>query len=207
MSDTFLGKVFGVEGNDAMRDLYDEWAQTYDKDVLETGYATPMRVAEALKAHLRDISLPVLDFGCGTGLSGEALNTAGFTHIDGTDLSAEMLKLAQSKGVYEKLWVTEPGEAQPVKQGQYAAVTAIGVISKGAAPLSVFDDVFALLAPGNLFAFSFNDQSLEEGAYEAKVDAYVSAGRARILAAEYGPHLTKLGVNSGSKVFVLECIS
>lgn len=204
MNKTFLDRVFKVEGNDAMRDLYDDWAKTYDSEVRETGYATPARVSEALLGQLAAPDLPVLDFGCGTGLSGEALRAAGLTTVDGTDLSAEMLKLAEAKGVYRRTWIADPDSPIPVRPGEYAAVTAIGVISYGAAPLSVFDDLMGILAPGGLFAFSFNDQSIADGRYEAKVDEAVETGAARILFSEYGPHLTKYGENSGSKVFVLE---
>ena len=207
MADTFLSKIFSVKGNDAMREVYDEWASSYDKDILETGYATPVRVAAALKSQLPDTHGQILDFGCGTGLSGQALSEAGFSTIDGVDLSPEMLRAAREKGVYRDLWAAGDDATHDIAPGQYDAITAIGVISYGAAPLSVFDDIFKWLAPGNLFAFSFNDQSLEDGRYEAKVDEYISAGRAELLISEYGPHLTKLGVNSGSKVFVLKCLS
>ena len=45
----------------------------------------------------------VLDFGCGTGLFGQALRLNGFANIDGVDLSADMLAQAKGKNIYASL--------------------------------------------------------------------------------------------------------
>lgn len=187
-----------------MRDLYNAWADKYDQDLLETGYVTPARVALALSAELADKDAPILDFGCGTGLSGAALAEAGFSRIDGTDLSGEMLAMARRKQIYHKLWETDPSVPLPVKPGEYRAVTAIGVISVGAAPASVYDDLLAILTPGDLLAFSLNDQSMAMDEYGGRVRRSVSSGEVAIRSEAYGPHLQAHGENSGSTVYVLE---
>lgn len=204
MTDNFLDKVYRVSGNDGMRDLYNAWAGKYDQDLLETGYATPARVAAALSAELPEKDAPILDFGCGTGLSGAALAEAGFTRIDGTDLSGEMLAMARQKKIYNKLWETDPAVPLPVRPGDYRAVTAIGVISVGGAPASVYDDLLAILAPGDLLAFSLNDQSMAMDEYGGRLQRSVSDGEVAIRSEAYGPHLQAHGENSGSTVYVLE---
>ena len=73
----FLDKVYAARDAASTRDLYDDWAATYDAEIGDNGYATPGRCAEALKQFSQDLSQPVLDFGCGTGLSGLALRLAG----------------------------------------------------------------------------------------------------------------------------------
>lgn len=204
MTDKFLGKVFGVSGNEEMRALYDDWASEYDRDVLGGGYVTPQRVASALRHHLLDQDAPILDFGCGTGLSGEALAAEGFRNIDGTDLSAGMLELARARPVYRQVWQTRPDEALPVETGAYKAVTAIGVISVGAAPGSVYDDILDVLAPGGLLAFSMNDESMKLPEYAGRLKQSVADGEVTIRSEEYGPHLSNNGENSGATVYVLE---
>lgn len=204
MTDTFIDKVYRTSGNEGMRDLYNAWADKYDQDLLETGYVTPARVALALSAELADKDAPILDFGCGTGLSGAALAEAGFSRIDGTDLSGEMLAMARRKQIYHKLWETDPSVPLPVKSGEYRAVTAIGVISVGAAPASVYDDLLAILTPGDLLAFSLNDQSMAMDEYGGRVRRSVSSGEVVIRSEAYGPHLQAHGENSGASVYVLE---
>ncbi|MEO0683020.1 MAG: methyltransferase domain-containing protein, partial [Pseudomonadota bacterium] len=99
----FLEKAYTARDAASTRVLYDDWAASYEAEVGEQGYATPGRCADALKHCADDMSAPVLDFGCGTGLSGLALKLAGFETIDGVDLSAEMLEGARSKNVYRHL--------------------------------------------------------------------------------------------------------
>jgi hypothetical protein len=84
---TFDPKLWTERSPDETRALYTDWAATYDADVTGAGYATPKRLAEALAAHVPDPTAPLLDFGCGTGLSGRALHAAGFTTLDGTDIT------------------------------------------------------------------------------------------------------------------------
>lgn len=199
MAEEFFDKVYGLRNAGETRDFYDRWSQQYDDDLARAGYATPGRTARALADQMQDLTQPILDFGCGTGVSGAALRDAGFTAIDGVDPAANMLDQARAKGHYRNLRVIEPGAAVPAG---YAAIAAIGVIGCGAAPVSVFDQIMATLAPGGLFALSYNDHALEVPDYEAKLHSYTTTGKARLLVEEYGPHLPKLDINS--KVYVLE---
>ena len=202
MSKRFLDHAYGTEGTEATRQLYDEWAESYDAEVSENGYATPERVSRALHAIAPDATAPLLDFGCGTGLSGLALRLAGFQTIDGADLSADMLALAREKGLYRDLWQVDPEAGDPFEAGRYPLITAIGVIGSGAAPVEVFDTLMRLLPQGGLFAFSFNDHTLEDPAFEGRVSAWVDPGAARLHFREHGPHLPARNIKS--TVYVLE---
>ena len=202
MAEKFLDKVYQARDGAATRALYDDWAASYETEVAEHGYATPGRCAEALAAETSDLSKPVLDFGCGTGLSGLALKLAGFTTIDGLDLSEEMLAKAADKGVYRTLSRVEPGASLPHASGDYAAVAAIGVIGAGAAPIRTFDILMNGLAPGGLITLSFNDHALEDRENEGRLESWMSSGRARLLSKSYGQHLPGLGM--GSNVYVIE---
>jgi len=199
MSKGFLDNAYVKQ--DA-RELYDAWATSYDAEVGENGYATPGRCAAALHAIMPDPSLPLLDFGCGTGLSGLALKLAGFTTIDGLDLSQDMLKQAAAEDLYRNLSQIEAGEALNHTPGDYAAIAAIGVIGAGAAPISVFDTLMAGLATGGYLVFSFNDHALQDPENEAKLHEYTESKQARLLFQEHGPHLP--GINLKSNVYVLE---
>ena len=199
MSKTFLDKAYSKQ--DA-RQLYDEWAASYEQELAENGYATPGRCAAALHAFMPDPNLPILDFGCGTGMSGLALRLAGFTAIDGIDLSADMLKQATDKNIYRALTQIEVDEALHHMPGDYAAIAAIGVIGAGAAPISVFDTLMNGLAAGGRFVFSFNDHALADPENEVKLNEWLDTGRARELFREYGEHIP--GINLKSNVYVFE---
>jgi len=199
MSKGFLDKVYDARSADETRDLYDDWAASYEAEVAEHGYVTPRRCAEALASASADLAAPILDFGCGTGLSGLAFRAAGFSAIDGVDLSPEMLEVARSKGIYRALSPIKAGA--PVPAG-YAAIAAVGVIGAGAAPISVLDTMLDALAPGGLLVLSFNDHALEDPQNEGRIDAHVSAGNVVLKSREYGDHLP--GINLKSNVYVFE---
>lgn len=178
-------------------ELYTDWAKNYDADVKDRGYVTPARVADALSKFLAP-GIPVLDYGCGTGLSGLALKTAGLGPLHGTDIAQAMLDEATKTPIYERVWLSKPGDP-PAAPGDYAAIVATGVVSLGGAPPECFDLLLDALAPDGLFALSFNDPTLEDGSYEARLDA--RSEELEVLFREHGPHLTSTGM--GADVLVL----
>ena len=201
MAKNYLQDVYDGGTTDS-RELYASWAATYDYEVQKNGYVTPKRVATALKEVVTDQSELILDYGCGTGLSGLALQLVGFKNIDGLDVSNEMVSLAEKKSIYRNLKIFNPDTEIPVRLEQYQIITAIGVIGAGAAPLRVFDDLFSLLPRGGLFAFSFNDHTLSDPDYEKKVEQYLDAGYALLIHKSYGSHLPK--ANLKSNIYILK---
>ena len=78
------------------------------------------------------------------------------------------------------------------------------MIGIGAAPLTIFDTIISLLVPGGLFAFSFNDHTLADPAFEAKVSDSVDTGEAKLILREYGDHLPGAGLKSN--VYILKIL-
>ena len=196
--DTLHAKLWKPRSVEETLALYRDWSLTYDEDVLSSGYVTPTRAAIAL-APLVDLTAPILDFGCGTGLSGLALRDAGFTAIDGTDITPEMLELARAKGIYRALWQSTADDIG-VKSGRYATILAAGVVSLGAAPPETLRRLLDVLPSSGHLAFSYNDPTLEDPAYTAELDAIVSEGHG-VMFREHGPHLPENGM--GSDVILL----
>jgi predicted TPR repeat methyltransferase len=202
MGNDFFDKVYKTTEQNAVETLYDDWADSYDADVTGNDYRTPGRVAAALAAHLPERDTPILDFACGTGLSGKALAQAGFTVIDGCDLSEPMLRTARALGVYRHLAKLAPDEAPDAAPGDYGAIAAIGAISPGAAPAYYLDTLLDRLAPGGLLALSYNDHTLAEPAYTERLARAIDRGKVVERFREHGDHLVKLG--SKSTVYILE---
>lgn len=101
-----LGQSMSLGGDrDKLAAYYAAWATTYDSDVGETDdkYGIPGSVLVALDAAieripaLSDPAITVLDAGCGTGRVAVALGAAGYTVIDGVDLSPEMVAIAERR--------------------------------------------------------------------------------------------------------------
>ena len=181
--------------------IYADWAEAYDADVAGWGYATPARVALALRRAGANVEKPVLDYGCGTGLSGVALRSVGFDVIDGTDISPEMLARAEARGVYRQVWRSAPGSLGHIKPADYPILSACGVVSLGAAPPETLDMLVGALGAGGLLAFSFNDATLADRAYTDRLDIACLAPDIEMIFEEHGPHLP--AKNMESTVFVL----
>ena len=82
------------------RELYAQWATTYDKTFIEDNkYVYPAKIAEVLAQHMPpDRSFCVIDIGCGTGAVGEeVVRIRPKSVIEGVDISPEMLAVAASK--------------------------------------------------------------------------------------------------------------
>ena len=125
MSTKFLNQAYGISTLDS-RDLYTAWSDSYDKEVHENGYVTPLRVAEALDRHVLDKNTTVLDYGCGTGLSGQALLNVGFQAVDGVDVTAAMVDLAREKGIYRNLDVFSPRMGQTSQRAHIRSSPRLG---------------------------------------------------------------------------------
>lgn len=196
MAKTFLDRAYGhARGKEAVA-FYDEWADVYDKELTDGQYITPMRCAEALAQFAPDQTSPILDLGCGTGLSGKALAKAGFTAIDGWDPSSQMLQRAQNRHAYRVLRQIDPEEPLSAPQGAYAAVNAAGVLSPGLAPPEAFDQILTFLRPAGLISFSLNDHALEEGSHARRVEELAAAGAVEILFQEHGDHIPATGLKA-----------
>lgn len=189
MTRKYLDDAYDASKRGEVRELYDVWAGSYDAELDEAGYATPLRAAEMLAKAGTPVDVTVLDYGCGTGLSGAALAYWGYTDLHGADLSPRMLAEAEAKQIYGKLWTIDPEAPLPVYPGDYGVIAAVGVISPGAGPASLIATLSDLLLPGGLLLFSFNDHALADPDYMAALDACRGEGGMETVAEEHGEHL------------------
>lgn len=88
--------------------LFDQTAEMFDYILVDQlGYDVPLQLLDRLKAVFPDRAFPyMLDLGCGTGLSGDALIDITDNRT-GVDISQNMIKIAYEKGDYDQLFVAE----------------------------------------------------------------------------------------------------
>ena len=148
--------------------LYDEWADGYDAALKSWDYPVPKRVAETLAELGVPLSGSVVDLGCGTGLSGEALRSFGFTgNLTGMDISQKSLNLIKKSksNVYNALHVGNldvPLDQLRNEPAPYDACISVGVFSYVEHFEVLFPQVVSLLKPGGVLVFSHNTVYWEE---------------------------------------------
>ncbi len=168
--DTKLHAAYALQGPDANRALYDDWAATYDTDFATAmDYVIHLRVAEQFAAAKGQG--PVLDIGAGTGLLGVALHALGVGPIDGTDISVGMLEAAAKKSVYRRLFSGDLTDRLPVPDGHYLGAVSSGTYTLGHLGPETLDEVLRVVAPDGLIVLSINARHYDEAGFAAKLES------------------------------------
>ncbi len=187
---TFLSKAYTLKSGAETEAFYGKWAESYDEELAAQGYAQPRRCADALLEQTSDRMAPIIDIGCGTGLSGQALSDAGFNEIDGCDFSQEMLEKAAQRKIYRSLFLVNLNRPPlPSEDQTYAAAMAVGVFSYGHVSPDALDEILRVLKAGASLIIGVNDHFYEEGSLRAKVDDLAGQDRLKVHRWEHGEHI------------------
>lgn len=136
---------------DYVRTLFDQYADRFDSDLTGTlKYRAPQAVADLLERHDAGQG-DVLDLGCGTGLSGVALQPFAST-LDGVDLSRGMIAKAQARGIYRDLSIGEVQAFLEQADCGWSLIAAVDVLNYIGDLTPVFAAAASRLTPGGLFA-------------------------------------------------------
>ncbi|MBU3738756.1 MAG: class I SAM-dependent methyltransferase [Rhodoferax sp.] len=173
-----LQRAYALDGPAASRELYRDWAQSYDHTMLQgLAYQSPQLVADLLAAHLPDRATPVLDIGCGTGLAGRRLAARGFACIDGLDISPEMMAVAQREGGYRNFITADLSRPLPLGDASYGGASCSGTFTHGHVDAGCLDELFRVLRPGAPFAFTVKREVYASLGFEAWLERAVAQGR------------------------------
>ncbi len=167
-----MAEVMSLDGDvERLAAFYAKWAEHYDDDVASHGYGLPAMMVETLLTAAPAIdraAVEVLDAGCGTGLVGAVLAAAGFTTIDGVDLSPEMIEGARARGIYRHLEggvdLTQPPPDRLA--GRYDVVTVGGVFTVGHISPNALLIAAGFARPGGVLVVSTRRAYQEETGFD-----------------------------------------
>ncbi|MDZ7826231.1 MAG: class I SAM-dependent methyltransferase [Gammaproteobacteria bacterium] len=144
---------------------HDAWAEDYDADLDAWAYEAPVRVAEQLRALVPGDAV-VLDAGCGTGLAGRALAAAGFSTIDGVDVSERSLAVAERTGAYRRLAAADlQALPLPLDDDAYDALVCVGVLTYLPDSEAVVREFVRLVCPGGAVVLTQRTDLHDERAF------------------------------------------
>jgi predicted TPR repeat methyltransferase len=178
-----LARVYAARDASELEAAYADWAARYDADTAAQGYRLPELVTGFVARHVPKGEGPILDAGCGTGLTGDALHILGYTDLVGIDLSRPMLALAAARGIYARLERMVLGEPLAFADAAFASVVATGVFTLGHAPVSCLDELIRVTRPGGHVVFTLREELFEGGGFRERQEALEARGRWRLVEA------------------------
>lgn len=196
-SNPYITRAYENKSVEDTRDLYDEWALNYDKDLAADEYAAPRLAAKEVLSAMGKDRMPnavFLDAGCGTGLVGKLLARDGALTIDGVDLSPGMLDVARKTGVYRDLREADLSQAMEQRDESYDVVACVGTLTRAHVGPSVLGEFGRIVKKDGFIVATILNDIWESGGYKAEVDHLVEGGKVEIV------HVNTVGYRVSSDV-------
>jgi predicted TPR repeat methyltransferase len=172
-----------AKSSQEVAEIYDNWAEDYERRILGYGYSTPAVVAGFLCRCVRSEDGTVLDAGAGTGITGAVLAPLGYRNLVGIDISVNMLEFARKKDVYKDLRQMELGGQLDLPSDAFAAVVATGVFAAGHAPPESFEELIRATKSGGYVIFSVRTDVYMEAGFKDKQEALEREEKWRLIEA------------------------
>jgi len=153
---------------DYIRDLFDDYAEVFERDLL---IALNYRSFADLAALITEVISPrssidsVLDLGCGTGLLGQALKDQfQIRHLVGVDLASNMLVKSRARNIYNTLYNAELLQHLQNSNDLYDVIGATDVLTYIGDLAATFAESYKSLNPGGFLGFTV--ESLDSGSFK-----------------------------------------
>tara|TARA_B100000902_G_C27178248_1_gene847515 strand:+ start:542 stop:1165 length:624 start_codon:yes stop_codon:yes gene_type:complete len=164
-----LQNAYDLKSPDDNVELYSAWAETYDNDFIEDmQYKLHFSVAEEFV--LNGGNGLILDVGAGTGALAQALLQRAKFSIEATDISKEMLKVANSKRIYQRSFLSDLTKKIPVDNSFYDGVVSSGTFTHGHVGPSAMDELVRVTKAGGLVTISVNEKHWIALDFESEID-------------------------------------
>jgi len=168
--DSRLKNVYDNPGD--KQALFDDWASTYDQDLVnDLGYVADVEACRLFMSLITDRQARILDAGCGTGLVGRRLKQAGYINLHGNDYSEKMLEEARATGAYQSL--EQHDLTLPVESDQpYDAAISVGVFAFSVPSAEHLVNITRSLKADGIAMVTVNGKAWKEVDWESKLDGF-----------------------------------
>jgi predicted TPR repeat methyltransferase len=177
MNDPEFGNDFnllkdGSTDSTSIEAYYDDWAETYDATLKDWDYQAPEDAAIALCEHLKSGD-KILDVGCGTGMFAQAMSRHLDCRIEGMDISAASLEIAEKQGKYDRLQRHNLQDTPlPVTENAFAAAACIGVMTYIEDTAALLADLCRVTQPDGYILFTQRDDHWVEKEFDSLINSF-----------------------------------
>ena len=169
-----LDRAYEIDGPEAARRLYGQWAATYDSAFgADWGYIAPREIARLLLSEIGELT-PILDIGAGTGQVAEHLNGLA---TDGIDITPEMLAIAAQKGLDRTLIEGDLTRPLDLPDAAYGAVISCGTFTHGHVGPDCLPELLRVTRPGAPFCCGTKPDVFDRMGFGSALAGLVAEGR------------------------------
>ena len=187
----FVARLTALGGGSSdSRDVYEDWAPTYERNLRQDyGYIAHRIAVAAFAERCIDQSIRILDLGCGTGLVGEELAARGFGHLDGLDISPRMLDEARGKQIYCDLLIGDMTRTIDLGGRPNGAKIGVGCFGGGHVGPEHLPEMIRCVRPGGLLVFYINAIPYEQDDYPSHFRSLEADGTWRVRLTEQSNYM------------------
>lgn len=197
---TLLESAYKLSTPDDNEIYYDEFAATYDGDFADSlGWFYPAAIATAYRDAAIKNDVPIADVGCGTGLVASALGQTK-EQIDGIDISAEMLHIAQEKNLYRSLYKADLTGSLDSISNDYGAVVSAGTFTSGHLGPEPLESLLGIARTGALFVIGVKNEFFIDAKFDPVLRALEAGGLIHDLKVVEVPMYSKAGHDHSNDV-------
>jgi SAM-dependent methyltransferase len=175
-TDAWLEKAFSAKDRTGLDDVYRQWADDYDADLIRTGYLHTPVIVGLVARYVPRLDAAILDAGVGTGNTGALLSLLGYNNLSGIDMSEAMLAKAAARKCYADLRRGVLGEPLDYTDRSFDCIISTGTFTTGHAPAAAFDELVRILEQGAPLIFTVGTTVWEEAGFRDRLGRLEESG-------------------------------
>jgi predicted TPR repeat methyltransferase len=185
-----LENAYRLRSPDDNVTYYKAFAPTYDSEfATQLGWHTPKVIAACYHAQANG-NVPISDIGCGTGYVAAELGIPR-EHIDGMDISLDMLSVAKAKNLYRNLYEVDLTGSLDKISNNYGAVLSAGTFTHGHLGPEPLKNLLKIARSGGLFIIGVNQTHFDKQNFSSVLNMMVDENKIGALKIERANNYSK----------------
>jgi len=174
--------IYKLTSKEKVLEYYTNWSEDnkYDQDMIDWNYTAPTNSAKIFCKYTNDLSIKILDAGCGTGLVAKELKKLGFKNIIGVDFSQDMLDLIP-QNIYQRLDLVDLNDTLKYKNNEFDGIICVGTFTYGHVKAKALDEFLRIIKPNGLICFTINEGIYQKYEFDKKIKELENNNKWKVL--------------------------
>ena len=198
--------IYKLTSKEKVLEYYTNWSEDnkYDQDMIDWNYIAPANSAKIFGKYTNDLSIKILDAGCGTGLVAKELKKLGFKNIIGVDFSQDMLDLIP-QNIYQRLDLVDLNDTLKYKNNEFDGIICVGTFTYGHVKAKALDEFLRIIKPNGLICFTINEGIYQKYEFDKKIKELENNNKWKVLELKKSAYIVNKDVEAwfcvGKKIF------